>query len=93
MRPPLILTFVALFAGLQLGSISQDALARRLAPLALAALGIALANLLFSVHNPDPLARELLRLGPLRITVEAVEAAAGSARGSPRSSASARCSP
>ena len=76
-RPPLILTFVAIFAGLQLGSIPQDALARRLAPLALAALGIALANLLFSTHNPDPLARELLRLGPLRITVEAVEAAAG----------------
>lgn len=76
-RPPLILTVVALFAGLQLGSIPQDALARRLAPLALAALGIALVNLLFSTHNPDPLARELLRLGPLRITVEAVEAAAG----------------
>ena len=52
-------------------------LARRLAPLVLAALGIALANLLFSTHNPDPLATELLRIGPLRITVEAVEAAAG----------------
>jgi energy-coupling factor transport system permease protein len=76
-RPPLILTVVAILAGLQLGGIPQDALARRLAPLALAALGIALANLLFSVHNPDPLARELLRLGPLRITVEAVQAAAG----------------
>lgn len=76
-RPPLILTFVAILAGLQLGSIPQDALARRLAPFTLAVLGIALANLFFSTHNPDPLARELLRLGPLRITVEAVEAAAG----------------
>jgi energy-coupling factor transport system permease protein len=76
-RPPLILTFVAIFAGLQLGSIPQAALARRLAPFALAVLGIALANLLFSTHNPDPLARELFRLGPLRITVEAVGAAAG----------------
>jgi energy-coupling factor transport system permease protein len=76
-RPPLILTLVAIFAGLQLGSIPQDTLARRLAPFVLAALGIALANLLFSTHNPDPLARELLRIGPLRITVEAVEAAAG----------------
>ena len=76
-RPPLILTFVAIFAGLQLGSIPQAVLARRLAPFALAVLGIALTNLLFSTHNPDPLARELLRLGPLRITVEAVEAAAG----------------
>ena len=76
-RPPLLLTFVAILAGLQLGSIPQATLARRLAPFVLAALGIALANLLFSVHNPDPLARELLRLGPLRITVEAVGAAAG----------------
>jgi energy-coupling factor transport system permease protein len=76
-RPPLILTFVAILAGLQLGAIPQAALARRLAPFTLAVLGIALANLLFSVHNPDPLARELLRLGPLRITVEAVQAAAG----------------
>lgn len=76
-RPPLLLTFVTIIAGLQLGSIPQDTLARRLAPFALAAIGIALANLLFSGHNPDPLARELLRLGPLRITIEAVEAAAG----------------
>jgi energy-coupling factor transport system permease protein len=76
-RPPLILTVVAIFAGLQLGSIPQAALARRLAPLALAAVSLALVNLLFSTHNPDPFARELLRLGPLRISVEAVEAAAG----------------
>ena len=76
-RPPLVLAFVAILAGLRLGAIPPDALARRLAPLALAALSIALFNLLFSGHNPDPLARELLRLGPLRITVEAVEAAAG----------------
>jgi energy-coupling factor transport system permease protein len=76
-RPPLFLTFVAILAGIQLGSIPIADLARRLAPLTLAALGIALANLLFSVHNPDPLAQELLRIGPLRITLEAVEAAAG----------------
>jgi energy-coupling factor transport system permease protein len=76
-RPPLLLTFVAILAGIQLGSIPIGDLARRLAPLTLAVLGIALANLLFSVHNPDPLARELFRVGPLRITVEAVGAAAG----------------
>jgi energy-coupling factor transport system permease protein len=76
-RPPLLLTFVAIFAGIRLGSIPLDALARRLAPLGLVALSIALANLLFSTHNPDPLAHELLRLGPLRITAEAVAAAAG----------------
>jgi len=76
-RPPLLLTFVALVAGIQLGSIPIGDLSRRLAPLALAALGIAVANLLFSVHNPDPQAQELLRIRPLRITLEAVEAAAG----------------
>ena len=76
-RSPLILTVVALVAGLQLGSIELAVLARRLTPLALAALGIALSNLLFSAHNPDPLATELFRLGPLRVTLEAVEAAAG----------------
>lgn len=76
-RPPLILTLVALIAGLQLGGLSMGALARRIAPLWLAVLGIALANLLFSVHNPDPLATELARIGPLRITQEALDAAAG----------------
>ncbi len=76
-RPPLILTLVALIAGFQLGGVSPAALARRIAPLWLAVLGIALANLLFSTHNPDPLATELARLGPLRITQEALDAAAG----------------
>lgn len=76
-RPPLILVLVAVVAGLQLGSIQPAVLARRMAPLALVALGIALANLLFSTHNPDPLAHELFRLGPLRVTLEAAEAAAG----------------
>ncbi len=76
-RPPLILALVAIVAGLQLGAVEPAALARRLLPLALAALGIATANLLFSGHNADPASTELLRLGPLRLTEEAVEAAAG----------------
>lgn len=76
-RPPLVLLVVALVAGLQLGALEAGALARRLAPLLLAVLGIALANLLFSTHNPDPAATEVLRIGPLRITAEALEAAGG----------------
>ena len=76
-RPPLILTVVALVAGLELGAVQPGMLARRLAPLVLAALAIALTNLLFSTHNPDPAAREVLRIGPLRITEEALAAAAG----------------
>jgi energy-coupling factor transport system permease protein len=76
-RPPLILAVVALVAGLELGGIPPATLARRLAPLAFAAFVIALTNLLFSTHNPDPAAHELARIGPLRITQEAVTAAAG----------------
>lgn len=76
-RPPLILILVAVLAGILAGAVDLGVLARRIAPLALAALGIALANLLFSQHNPDPSAQELFRLGPLRVTQEAVEAAAG----------------
>ena len=76
-RPPLILTVVALVAGLQVGALAPAVLARRLAVLGLAAVSIALTNLLFSTHNPDPLATELFRVGPLRVTLEAVEAAAG----------------
>ena len=59
----------------------------------LAALGIALANLLFSTHNPDPLATEL---APARAAAD--HARGGRGRGGPRragrsrSSASARCS-
>ena len=76
-RPPLILALVALLAGLNLGRLSAGSLARRIAPLWLAVLGIVVANLVFSQHNPDPLATELFRVGPLRITQEAVDAAAG----------------
>jgi energy-coupling factor transport system permease protein len=76
-RPPLILAVVALVAGLQLGAIPPGALARRLAPLALAVLAIAMTNLLFSTSNADPAAHEVARIGPWRITQEALAAAAG----------------
>jgi energy-coupling factor transport system permease protein len=76
-RPPLILVVVAIVAGLQFGEIPPGRLARRLAPLVLAALAIALTNVLFSTHNPDPAAHEVLRLGSLRITQEALVAASG----------------
>ena len=76
-RPPLILALVAILAGLQLGALSVGSLARRIAPLLVAVASIALANLLFSGSNPDPLATELFRVGPLRVTLEAAEAAGG----------------
>lgn len=76
-RPPAFLLLVALVAGMTLGSLTPDALGRRIAPFALAAVGIAVTNLLFSTHNTDPLATELFRLGPLRVTAEGFAAAAG----------------
>ena len=72
--PPLILAAAALAAGMAFGRIPLAAFARALAPLWIAALGIGLSNALFAAANGDPAAAELVRLGPVRI---AVEAAAG----------------
>jgi energy-coupling factor transport system permease protein len=77
LMPPLALTAVALVAGLSIGAIPAERLARRIAPLGLAALGIGLTNLLLSGANANPLAHELIRLGPLRLTSEAAATAAG----------------
>jgi energy-coupling factor transport system permease protein len=77
LRPPLILTVVAIVAGMQLGEVAPATMARRLGPLLLAAMTVALTNLLFSTHNTDPAAQEVMRIGPLRITEEALVAAAG----------------
>ena len=73
---PLVLAVIAVVAGLTIGRIPPRRLLRGLAPLAAAAASIALANLLFAAANSDPGAHELLSLGPIRITPEAVEAAA-----------------
>ncbi|NJD28664.1 MAG: energy-coupling factor transporter transmembrane protein EcfT [Chloroflexi bacterium] len=75
--PPLVLIVVTLIAGIELGRIPLPRLAARLVPLALAAAGIAVTNLVFSGQNADPAATELTRIGPLRITEEAVAAAFG----------------
>lgn len=75
--PPVALAVVALAAGLLLGGIPAGILLRSLAPLALAALGIGLSNIVFASVNTDPQATELIRIGPLRITVEAVVGAVG----------------
>ncbi len=75
--PPVVLIAVTIGAGLWLGAIPGSRFAVRLAPLVVAALGIAVTNLVFSGHNADPAATELARLGPLRITAEAGLAALG----------------
>lgn len=69
--PPLALTAVAVVAGTLLGSVRIRDLARSIAPLWLAALGIGLFNALFSTSNGDPTAVAVFAVGPLRITAEA----------------------
>jgi energy-coupling factor transport system permease protein len=69
--PPLVLAVAALAAGIVLGRIPVRTFARTLAPLWIAAIGIGVSNTLFAASNGDPVAAELVQLGPIRITVEA----------------------
>jgi energy-coupling factor transport system permease protein len=69
--PPLILAGVALAAGLWFGGIPPALLARGLAPLWVAAIGVATFNTLFSTSNADPANVALLNLGPIRISADA----------------------
>lgn len=71
---PLLLAAAALAAGVGFGSVPPGALARTLAPLGIAAVGIGLSNTIFGSANLDPSSTELARIGPLRITVEALGA-------------------
>jgi energy-coupling factor transport system permease protein len=75
--PPVAVTILAIGAGLWLGEIPPHALARALAPLWVAALGIALFNTLFAAVNLDPAANELATIGPFRITDAALAAGIG----------------
>ena len=69
--PPLLLAAAALVAGALFGSVRVGDLARSLAPLWLAAVGIGLFNALFSASNSDPTVPTALALGPVRIAAEA----------------------
>lgn len=73
---PLALAAVALVAGLLLGRIGVGRLIRGLAPLTIAAISISITNLIFSAANSNLVLAEVARIGPLRITGEAVSAAA-----------------
>jgi energy-coupling factor transport system permease protein len=64
-----VLAGMALAAGVVLGSVRVGTLARSIAPLWVAALGIGLFNALYSTSNGDPAAATLVDLGPFRITV------------------------
>lgn len=75
--PPIVLAAVAVIAALTLGRVPPGELARGLAPLWLAAVGLAFFNTLFGVANADPSSTTVLTLGPWRVTVEAIDAGVG----------------
>ena len=70
--PPVAVAVLAIGAGLWLGEIPPVALVRALIPLWIAALGIGVFNTIFSPANLDPAATEIISLGPLRITEQAL---------------------
>lgn len=76
-RAGAFLAVAAFLATALLGNVPGDRLLSRLAPLLVAAAGIALTNLLFSGANGNPAAAEILRVGPIRLTEPALAAAAG----------------
>jgi energy-coupling factor transport system permease protein len=75
--PPLVLAAAVVAAGLTLGSIPRRDLGRALAPLWLAAVGLATFNTLFGAANGDPSAATIAQLGPFRVTQAALAAGLG----------------
>ena len=74
-RVPIVLAGVGVLAGGLLGRLPLARIARAAVPLALVALVVGASNALFGAGNADPAATELARVGPLRLTREAVTAA------------------
>lgn len=75
--PPLVIAAVAVATGLGLGQIPRRDLGRALAPLWLAAIGLATFNTLFGAANGDPTAGAIAQVGPFRITAAAIAAGVG----------------
>ncbi len=75
--PPLIIAVTVLVAGLTLGGVPRRDLGRALAPLWLAAIGLATFNTLFGAANADPTATTIAQIGPFRITQAALAAGIG----------------
>jgi energy-coupling factor transport system permease protein len=76
-EPPVVIASVAVGAGLIVGRIPAGELARAVAPIWLAALGLAFFNTVFAAANGDPAATTIAQLGPFRITPGALEAGIG----------------
>jgi energy-coupling factor transport system permease protein len=75
--PPIVLAAVAVGGALTLGRVPAGDLGRALAPLWVAALGLAFFNTAFGAANADPAATTAFTLGPWRITEEAIAGGVG----------------
>lgn len=75
--PPVALALVALAAGLVVGRIPPEDLARAVAPIWIAALGLAFFNTVFAAVNADLSAVTVAQVGPFRITEAALAAGVG----------------
>lgn len=75
--PPLVVAVATVVVGVLLGKAPPGDLARAVAPVWLAALGLAFFNTLFAAANADPSAATVAQLGPFRVTAAAVAAGVG----------------
>ncbi len=75
--PPIVLAATAVTAALSVGRVPTANLARAVAPLWLAAFGLAFFNTVFGIANADPTSSTVLTLGPWRVTAEAIDAGVG----------------
>jgi len=75
--PPLIIAAVALGAAFTLGRVPPGDIARAVAPVWLAALGLAFFNTLFAAANSDPAAATIAQVGPFRVTAAALAGGIG----------------
>lgn len=75
--PPIVLAAVVIGAALTVGRVPAGDVARAVAPLWLAALGLAFFNTVFGAANADPTAATVATIGPWRVTAEAVQAGVG----------------
>jgi energy-coupling factor transport system permease protein len=75
--PPIVLAAVAVGVALTIGRVPAGDLGRALAPLWIAALGLAFFNTVFGASNADPAATTAFTIGPLRVTEEALAGGVG----------------
>jgi len=75
--PPVVVGVASLLSGVLLGKVPPDDLARAVAPVWLAALGLAFFNTLFAAANADPAAATVAQVGHFRVTAAAVAAGVG----------------